>query len=70
MCSSLNCHCVSSYLETVEKGLIEKLSVELEQRKYFLDKIPNFKNKIFYNTPKSFLWSVFIFYVCYMYLEK
>lgn len=37
MCSSLYCNCVSSYLEVVEKGLIEKLSVELEKRKHFLD---------------------------------
>ena len=37
MCSSLNCECVSSYLEVVEKGLIEKLSIELEKRKHFLD---------------------------------
>ena len=37
MCSSLHCNCVSSYLETVEKGLIEKLSIELEKRKHFLD---------------------------------
>ena len=37
MCSSLNCECVSSYLEAVEKGLIEKLSIELENRKHFLD---------------------------------
>lgn len=37
MCSSLHCDCVSSYLEVVEKGLIEKLSVELENRKHFLD---------------------------------
>lgn len=37
MCSSLHCDCVSSYLETVEKGLIEKLSIELENRKHFLD---------------------------------
>lgn len=37
MCSSLKCNCVSSYLEVVEKGLIEKLSVELEKRKHFLD---------------------------------
>ena len=37
MCSSLHCNCVSSYLETVEKGLIDKLSVELENRKHFLD---------------------------------
>lgn len=37
MCSSLHCNCVSSYLETVEKGLIEQLSLELEKRKHFLD---------------------------------
>lgn len=37
MCSSLKCDCVSSYLEVVEKGLIEKLSIELERRKHFLD---------------------------------
>ena len=37
MCSSLHCDCVSSYLETVEKGLIEQLSIELEKRKHFLD---------------------------------
>lgn len=37
MCSSLHCDCVSSYLEVVEHGLIEKLSVELEQRKHFLN---------------------------------
>lgn len=36
MCSSLKCDCVSSYLEVVEKGLIEKLSIELEKRKHFL----------------------------------
>lgn len=37
MCSSLKCECVSSYLEVVEKGLIEQLSLELEKRKHFLD---------------------------------
>lgn len=37
MCSSLKCDCVSSYLEIVEKGLIEKLEIELEKRKHFLD---------------------------------
>jgi len=37
MCSSLHCNCVSSYLEVVEKGLIEKLNIELENRKYFLN---------------------------------
>ena len=37
MCSSLHCKCVSSYLEVVEKSLIENLSIELENRKYFLD---------------------------------
>lgn len=37
MCSSLHCNCVSSYLEVVEKGLIEQLTTELEKRKHFLD---------------------------------
>lgn len=37
MCSSLHCNCVSSYLETVEKGLINQLTIELENRKHFLD---------------------------------
>lgn len=37
MCSSLNCKCVSSYLEVVEKGLLEHLAKELEHRKHFLD---------------------------------
>ena len=36
MCSSLHCNCVSSYLEVVEHGLIQKLSIELEKRKHFL----------------------------------
>lgn len=37
MCSSLNCNCVSSYLEVVEKALIDKLQEELEKRTFFLD---------------------------------
>ena len=37
MCSSLHCNCVSSYLEVVEKVLIDKLSIELENRRHFLD---------------------------------
>lgn len=37
MCSSLNCHCVSSQLEIVEKAIVDKLKEGLEQRKHFLD---------------------------------
>lgn len=36
MCSSLNCHCVSSQLEIVEKAIVDKLKEELNQRKHFL----------------------------------
>jgi DNA invertase Pin-like site-specific DNA recombinase len=37
ICSSLKCNCVSSYLEIVENGLIDKLKNELYKRKHFLD---------------------------------
>lgn len=37
ICSSINCKCVSSYLEVVEKALIDKLKEELEKRTFFLD---------------------------------
>lgn len=37
MCSSLHCKCVSSYLEVIEKSLIKHLTIELENRKHFLD---------------------------------
>ena len=37
MCSSLHCKCVSSYLDIVEKSLIDQLAIELKNRKYFLD---------------------------------
>lgn len=37
MCTTYNCKCVSSRLESVEKGVIEKLKYELETYQYYLD---------------------------------
>lgn len=50
ICSSLKCHCVSSYLHIVEEELLKKLKEELDSKIYFLDNYEQeFKKEIISN---------------------
>lgn len=53
MCSSLNCHCVSSQLEVVEKAIVDKLKEELSNRKFFLENYEQELKTEFVNNKKE-----------------